>query len=82
MIFSDDKRWDGRWNQINAFSMEYETAVIPFSATGYLKEFYDFYEIKNKNPALVPSEAGFYENLKEICEYDDFTLCFMSGSNN
>ena len=135
MIFANDERWDKRWDEIKNFSMEYETAVIPFSATGYLEEFYDFYEIKDRNPALVPSETDFCGTLKEVCgddvfgpiaektkslfglpqkvtvfndnagikdelegpdglapfffvfdmmfcEYDDFTLCFMSGSNN
>ncbi len=135
MIFADDERWDERWDEIDAFSMVYETAVIPFSADGYLEEFYDLYEIRNRTPVLVPSEADFFETLKEVsggnngeliaakteslfglpqkvmvfddnsgikdelegpdglapfffvfdmmfCKYDDFTLCFMSGTNN
>ena len=135
MIFADDARWDGRWDEIDAFSMAYETAVIPFSAAGYLEEFCTFYEIRQGTAALVPSEAGFVETLKEVsgddragpiaeeamrlfglprrvmifddptairdelegpeglapfffvfdmmfCEYEDFTLCFMSGTNN
>ena len=135
MIFSDDERWDKRWDEIDEFSMGYETATIPFSAAGYLEEFYEFYEIRNRTPVLVLSESGFFETLKEVsgesvwepiaakvkslfglphkvmifddisdikdelegpdglapfffvfdmmfCEYDDFTLCFMSGTNN
>ena len=38
MIFTDDERWDKRWGEINEFSMEYETAVIPFSAAEYIRD--------------------------------------------
>ena len=120
---------------LNTLSMQYETAVIDFPADGYPNAFFDYFEIKDRDLKLIPSELGFHETLKEVsgydvwqliadlteeffgepkrvtvfeddkslrdelegpeglapfffifdlmfCEYDDFTLCFISGSNN
>lgn len=131
----NDPKWDEIWDELEEFAMGYNTAVIPFSAEGYLEEFYDTYRIRNRNPVLVPAEEGFAETLKVVCgpyrylpvaekikslfgipskifvfdddselreklggrrglspfffvfdimfcEYDDFTICFMSGSND
>ena len=135
MILKNDPEWDERWSQLNGLAMRFETAVVPFPAQGYLDEFYEFYEIRNRKPVLIPSEEAFRDALREVsgddvwepiakkteeffglpervmvfgddtelreelggldglspfffvfgimfCEYEDFTLCFMSGSNN
>lgn len=138
MIFKSNPGWDVRWEELDDFAMVYETAVIPFSRENYLTEFFDFYRIKNRSAALVPSEDSFREALREVsgdsvweaiageaerlfgtpervmvfpddaafralrdalegprglapfffvfdmmfCEYEGFTLCFMSGTNN
>ncbi len=133
-IFNRQDWYEG-WEQLNELAMGYETAVIPFSAHGYPEEFYEFYQIKDRTPVLIPSEYSFHETLRDVCgddvwepvarktesvfgspnrvtvfneiktlkdelegpsgyapfffvfdlmfcEYDDFTLCFMSGTNN
>ncbi len=135
MIFADDPRWDSRWDELDRVSMELETATIPFSAEGYLEEFYSFYEIRDRSRTLAPAGVGFVQALEEtcgdgpgaaiaakaealfgppkrvlwfeddkglleelegpdglaplffvfglvFCEYEGFTLCFMSGTNN
>ncbi len=136
MAFSERrKKWDKRFDEIHELAMFYETAVIPFFKDDYLKEFYDFYKIRNRKAVLTSSEEDFHETLKEVCgvgrgepiaeeaerlfglprkitvfedfrelkdelegprgyapfffvfdlafcEYENFTLCFMSGTNN
>ncbi len=130
-----EKELSEKLHILNDFSMEYETGVSMFSGKDYLKEFYDFYEIKNRKAKLIPSSYGFKETLKEtggddccmpicgktqslfgmpkrvlvfdddrdvreemegpeglspfffvfglmFCEFKDYTLCFISGSNN
>ncbi len=120
---------------LDKLAMEYEISVQAFGAEDYLREFYGFYEIKNRDHRLIPSPDTFYETLKEVsgddvwepiakkteslfgaparvtvfeditglrdelegpdglapffsvfdlmfCEYEDFTLCYISGSNN
>ncbi len=124
-------------HDLGDLAMDYEVAVKPLFEEDYLKEFYDFYEIKDRKPELVTSEQGLDESLKDLngeyrweaiaektrslfglpvrikvfkiedleglkeelggprglssfffvfdlmfCEYEDFTLCFISGSNN
>ena len=135
MNIRDDQERNEQWKQLNTLTMEYETAVIPFSAHGYLEEFYDYYEIQDRSPQLILSEYSFRDTLREVsgydvwepiaektesffgtpkrvmvfdrmnelkdelegstglapfffvfdlmfCEYEEFTLCFMSGTNN
>lgn len=130
-----DELWYDTLDQLNKLAMEYEVAVIPLFEADYLKEFYDFYEIRHRQSKLIPSDRSFEENLKDVsgetrweaiaemakrlyglparvmlleddpqlrdalggrrglspfffvfdmmfCEYGDFTLCFMSGTNN
>ena len=120
---------------LNDVSMKYEVSVIPFFEQDYLKEFCDFYRIRNRDLRLIPSDDGFDEALKNLsgeyrwesiaekakelfgppvkitvfedskdlveelggpkglsgfffvfdlmfCEYEDYTLCFICGSNN
>lgn len=122
---------------LNEVSMGYEVSVIPFFEKDYMKEFYDFYEIKNRAPKPVPLEEDFDECIKLLsgeyrweeiaekvkslfglpkrslffeedgilalrdeldgpdglapfffvfdimfCEYDDYTLCYICGTNN
>ena len=120
---------------LDDLTMKYEVAVHALSQNDYLKEFYDFYEIKDRSAKLITSPDSFHETLKELggddvwrhiagdteylfgepngvrifedvgkltdeldgpdglapfffvfdimfCEYDGFTLCFMSGTNN
>lgn len=124
-------------HDLDDLAMDYEVVVKPLFEEDYLKEFYDFYEIKDRKPELVTSEQGLDESLKDLngeyrweaiaektrslfglpvrikvfkiedleglkeelggpgglssfffvfdlmfCEYEDFTLCFISGSNN
>ena len=130
-----DSGWYEKMRSLNEFAMEYETAAVSFFEKDYLKEFYDFYEIRNRKAGLIPSPCGFEESLKELsgedcwkpiaekteslfgipervrifdndrelreelegpdglspfffvfdlmfCEYENYTLCFISGSNN
>ena len=130
-----DKEWKAKLKLLNDLAMRYEVAVKPLYEEDYLKEFYDFYEIKNRRAKLVPAEEGFEETLKNVsgedsceavaektkslfglpvrvtvfdnnvklreelegpdglspfffvfdlmfCEYGEYTLCFISGSNN
>ena len=120
---------------LNNLAMVYETAVILLPAEGYLEEFLEVFEIKNRDLKLIPAPDGFAESLREVsgddvwrpiaekterlfglpkrvtvfedsrtlreelegtdglgpfffifdlmfCEYEDFCLCFISGSNN
>ena len=120
---------------LNELTMSFEVSVQALYAEDYLTEFYDFYEIRNRQHQLVPSPDSFHDALKELsgdgvwrriaeyteylfgepkrvtvfddvgdvigelegedglapfwfvfdlmfCEYDGFTLCFISGSNN
>lgn len=50
--------------------MKYEVSVHAFSADGYLNEFYDFYEIRDRSHALAASLDSFREALKELCGDD------------
>ena len=130
-----DKHWNAKLKLLDDLAMRYEVAVKPLYEEDYLKEFYDFYEIKNRRAKLVPAEEGFEETLKNVsgedsceavaektkslfglpvrvtvfdnnvklreelegpdglspfffvfdlmfCEYGEYTLCFISGSNN
>ena len=130
-----DKELSNRIETLDDLAMKYETAVQAFKSVDYLKEFYDFYEIQNRDHKLVPSPYPFSEALKELsgddvwekiaaktvclfgepkritvfddykevidelegenglapfffvldlmfCEYDGFTLLFISGTNN
>ena len=130
-----DKDWKANLKLLNDFTMQYEVGVKLLYEKNYLKEFYDFYEIRNRKAKLVPAEEGFEETLKNVsgeyrweaiaektkslfglplrvtvfdddtklkeelegpdglapfffvfdmmfCEYVEFTLCFISGSNN
>ncbi len=122
-------------DRLDDLAMYYETAVQLFPGTGWLENFFDFYEIKHRDLKLIHAEGSFRENLRELsgddvftpiadlteelfgtpervllfedsaalcdeldgpdglgplffifgvmfCEYGDFTLCFMSGTNN
>ena len=130
-----DKDWKAKLKLLNNLAMRYEVAVKPLYEKDYLKEFYEFYEIRNRKAKLVPAEEGFEETLKKVsgeyrweaiaektkclfglplrvtvfdndaklrgelegpgglspfffvfdlmfCEYGEYTLCFISGSNN
>ena len=130
-----DKHWNAKLKLLDDLAMRYEVAVKPLYEEDYLKEFYDFYEIRNRKAKLVPAEEGFEETLKNVsgeyrweaiaekttslcgsplrvtvfdddtklkkelegpdglgpfffvfdmmfCEYGEYTLCFISGSNN
>ncbi len=130
-----DGEWKEKLHLLSGLTMKYEVAVIPLYKADYLTEFLDFYEIKNRDAVLVPSEEDFDGALRDLsgeyrweaiaektkdlfglpervmvpdndahlreelegpdglapfffvfglmfCEYSDFTLCFMSGSNN
>jgi len=120
---------------LNELTMVYEVSVQALSTEDYLTEFYDFYEINNRESHLIPSPGSFHDTLKEVCgddvwrriaeyteylfgepkrvtvfddvrtvidqlegedglapfffvfdlmfcEYEGFTLCFISGTNN
>lgn len=120
---------------LDDLTMKYEVAVQALFEKDYLKEFCDFYEIKNRSAKLIDSPDPWHDALKELsgddvwrhiagdteylfgepdrvrifddvgkltdelegpdglapfffvfdimfCEYDGFTLCFMSGTNN
>ena len=130
-----NKDWRAKLKLLDDLAMRYEVAVKPLYEEDYLKEFYDFYEIKNRKAKLVLAEEGFEETLKNVsgeccweaiaektkslfdlpfrvtvfnnnaklreelegpdglapfffvfdlmfCEYREYTLCFISGSNN
>ena len=130
-----DKDWKANLKLLNDLAMQYEVGVKLLYEKNYLKEFYDFYEIRNRKAKLVPAEEGFEEILKNVsgeyrweaiaektkslfglplrvtvfdditklrdemegpeglapfffvfdlmfCEYGEYTLCFISGSNN
>lgn len=130
-----DRKLTDRISDLNELAMVYETGVSLFSGKDYLKEFYDFYEIRSRKEKLVPSPCTFEETLKDVsgddcwkpiadktkslfgipgrimvfenvrdlqeelggpdglshfysvfdlmfCEFGDYTLCFISGSNN
>ena len=121
--------------ELDELAMRYETAVQPLLAEDYVKEFYDFYRIRDRKRKLIPSEDIFEQALMEVsgydvwrpiaeeterlfglpkrvmvfdddnalreelggrkglgpfffhfgimfCEYEGFTLCFISGTNN
>lgn len=51
---------------LNDVAMEYEVAVVPLFEEDYRKEFYDFYEIKNRDAKPIPAEEGFEETLKSM----------------
>ena len=121
--------------RLNRLAMQVETAVLPLFAEDYLREFYDFFEIKDRDRACLPVKEGCaaalceccgddvwrpiageterlfglprrvtaFEELGSLrdelegpdglapfffvfdllfCEYEGFTLCFLSGTNN
>ena len=47
--------------------MDSEVSVHALFEEDYLKEFYDFYEIQNRDQKLIPSPYSFHESLKELC---------------
>ena len=51
---------------LNVVSMKYEVSVVPFFEQDYLKEFFDFYQIRNRDLRLIPSEDDFDEALKNL----------------
>ena len=120
--------------QLNDFTMKYEAAVIPFSADGYLEEFFDFYKMKRRDHGVTRFSRSLEKTLKSyggddcagpitreikktfglpldvkvfvnstyslhefedgdnltpfffvfdivFCEYENFTLCLIFGSN-
>ena len=61
------ENWDERFDLLDDFSMEYGVAVLPLFEANYLREFYDFYEIKNRKPKLIPYEKDFETALNDMC---------------
>ncbi len=61
-----DKEWKANLKLLNDLAMRYEVAVKPLYEEDYLKEFYDFYEIKNRRSKLVSAVEGFEETLKNV----------------
>lgn len=61
-----DQSVQDKTKMLDKLAMEYETSVQAFGAEDYLREFYDFYEIKNRDHKLIPSPDTFYETLKEV----------------
>ena len=55
---------------LDELSMFYEVSVQAFFSANYAEEFFNFYEIKNRNLKLIPSEFKFYESMRELCGYD------------
>ena len=43
-----DKDWKAKLKLLKDLAMRYEVAVKPLYEKDYLKEFYDFYEIRNR----------------------------------
>ena len=135
MILSGDDTVMNKIEILNALTMKDEVSVQAFSADGYLQEFYDFYEINNRDQQLTAFDGTFGDAMREVfgdavsitiaeqtrylfgepkcvkvfsdvgdvvgelegedglapfyivfdlmfCEYDGFTLCFISGTNN
>lgn len=65
--------------QLGRLTMKYETSVNLFPAENYLDAFYDYYKIRGRLHRLAPF---FFVFDLMFCEYEGFTLCFLSGSNN
>lgn len=61
---------DSRISELNELAMKYETSVMCFSAENYLEEFYDFFEIRNRDNEIKADSEGFHDSLKEVCGYD------------
>ena len=61
-----DKEWEANLKRLNDLAMQNEVGIKPLYEKDYLKEFYDFYEIKNRKAKLVPAEEGFEETLKNV----------------
>lgn len=57
---------------LNDTAEKYEASVQTFPAKNYLGEFYDFYEIKNRNQHPVIYKKSFPEALKEVCGDDAY----------
>ena len=131
----NDKTITDKVGILDELAMAFEVSVIAFPAEDYMREFCDFYEIKNRDLKLIPSPNPFREALRELagddvwrpiaeqaeslfgapkcvkvfeddkalrdelegpdglapfffvfdlmfCEYEGFTLCYISGTNN
>jgi len=61
-----DDRWFDKLDLLNETSMGYEVGVTPLFEADYLKEFYDFFRIKDRSPRLIQSEDEFDESLKVL----------------
>ena len=61
------ENWDERFDLLDDFSMEYGVAVLPLFEADYLKEFYDFYEIRNRKPKLIPYGEDFHAAMRDMC---------------
>ena len=61
-----DKDWKAKLKLHDDLAIPYEVALKPLYEEDYLKEFYDFYEIKNRKAKLVTAEEGFEETLKNV----------------
>ena len=53
-----EREWDPRWSELNAFAMEREISVTPFTDPDWLEAFYDFFEIRKKNRRFAPVPTG------------------------
>ena len=56
--------------ELDELAMGCETAVQPLLAEDYVKEFYDFYRIRDRKRKLIPSEDIFEQALMEVSGYD------------
>ena len=61
------ENWDERFDLLDDFTMEYGVAVLPLFEADCLKEFYDFYEIKNRKPKLIPYGEDFQAAMVDMC---------------
>ena len=64
-MIGDDK-WFDKLDLLNETAMGYEVGVTPLFEADYLKEFYDFFEIKDRSPRLIQSEDDFAESLRNL----------------
>ena len=60
-----EQLWD-KVQELHELAMKYEVAVVPFFEKDYLKEFCDFYRIRNREAKLIPSEENFDGSLRDL----------------
>ena len=63
---ADKEQLFDKAEELDELAMLYEVSVMPLFEKDYLKEFYDFYRIRNRKAKLIPSEEDLDGSLRDL----------------